>query len=112
MLELTLLVAFAGVCWFWYATMSARERAITAGRKSCIDHGLQLLDDTVALSRLRLARDGSGRLVLARTYRFEFSDTGDNRRTGEIVLVGGRVESTLLDPFRTEDPVVRRGPWG
>jgi hypothetical protein len=61
---------------------------------------LQFLDDTVAFARLRLGRDDAGRLRLRRTYGFEFSDTGDNRRQGAIVMLGARVESLQLEPFR------------
>jgi len=52
---------------------------------------LQLLDDTVAISSLRLARNDDGRLLLRRVYDFEYSDTGDNRRHGSVVMLGHRV---------------------
>ena len=32
-----------------------------------------------------------GRLLLRRVYNFEYSDTGDNRRNGSVVLLGHRV---------------------
>ena len=52
---------------------------------------MQLLDDTVAISSLRLARNDAGRLLLQRVYDFEYSDTGDNRRNGSVVMLGHRV---------------------
>ncbi len=51
-------------------------------RAACRAQGLLFLDDTVALDRIRLARDGDGRMRLRRVYRFEYSDTGTNRRRG------------------------------
>ena len=36
---------------------------------------------------------------LRRTYGFEFSDTGNNRRSGSIVMLGGEVESLYTEPF-------------
>ena len=53
--------------------------------------GLQLLDDTVAIAGLKTVRDAQGRIRLQRAYDFEYSDTGDNRRKGSLVLQGRRV---------------------
>jgi hypothetical protein len=39
-------------------------------------------------------------MKIRRTYRFEFSDTGDNRLEGTLVLLGARVESVEMEPFR------------
>ena len=49
--------------------------------------------------RLRLARNEEGRLRLQRTYTFEFSETGDNRRRGAIVLLGAEVADLRLEPY-------------
>ena len=69
------------------------------GPRACEREGLQFLDDTVECISLRPARDDAGRLRLRRVYRFEFSDTGDNRRAGHIVMLGDEVQSLTLDPF-------------
>ena len=60
---------------------------------------LQFLDETVECVKTRPARDDEGRLVLRRTYRFEFSDDGNNRRAGMVVILGAAVESVHLEPF-------------
>jgi len=60
---------------------------------------VQLLDDTVAFAQLRLARDAEGRLRVRRTYGFEFSDTGNNRRRGAIVMLGGMLTDLQLEPY-------------
>jgi hypothetical protein len=49
---------------------------------------------------LKLARDDNGRRILRRTYRFEFSETGNNRREGEVIMLGERVESVTLEPYQ------------
>jgi hypothetical protein len=36
-------------------------------------------------------------LQFLRDYRFEFSDTGDNRRPGVVRMLGDRVEWVSLD---------------
>ncbi len=97
--ELWALLALAALAWFWYDSLRARERAVTLGRTACERDRLQFLDDTVECVRTRPARDSCGRMVLRRIYRFEFSDNGNNRRVGIIVMLGTQVESLTMEPF-------------
>ena len=100
MWELAALAAVLGAAALWADSLRVRERAVAAGREACRRYGVQLLDDTVAFARLRLARDDDGRLRLRRTYTFEFSETGDNRRQGAIVMLGAQLEDLRLEPYR------------
>jgi hypothetical protein len=84
----------------WMDSLHAREAAVAAGRLTCERYGVQLLDDTVAITRLRVARDENGRLRLRRTYVFEFSGSGNDRYQGAVVLLGARVEDLQLEPYR------------
>lgn len=95
--EILLLGVFGAAGWYWYVGMQAREQAVAVGRRACAEAGLQFLDESVALFRTRLARNGSGQLQFLRDYRFEFSDTGDNRRPGVVRMLGNRVEWVNLD---------------
>lgn len=98
-LAIVLLVAGA---LLWADSLRARERAVRAGRAACERYQLQFLDDTVSFARLRLARDDGGQLKIARTYTFEFSDTGNNRRQGAIVMLGGEVADLHMEPYRMQ----------
>ena len=100
--ELLGVVLLAGLVWVAMDNLRAREAAIDAARRACAGDGVQLLDDTVMLVSLRLARDGGGRAVLRRVYQFEFSDTGDNRLAGAVTLAGSRVDTLYLEPHRFE----------
>jgi Protein of unknown function (DUF3301) len=91
MLEIALLAALAAGGWFWWDSLQAREAANAAMRPACRARGYLFLDDTVALASLRPSRNTDGRLQLRRVYRFEFSDTGNNRRAGMVALQGARV---------------------
>ena len=97
--DLGALLAMAATAVFWLDSLRARERAVAAGRAACARNGLQFLDETVAFARLRLGRDELGRLRLERVYVFEFSDTGNNRRDGSIVVLGARVRDLHMEPF-------------
>ena len=90
-LEIVLLLLIAALAWLWLDSIKAREAAVAAAREACAAEALMLLDDTVAIAAVKLARDHDGHVKLQRAYQFEFSDTGDNRRKGSVVLLGRRV---------------------
>lgn len=96
------IVLIAAGIFFWLDSLRARERALSAGRAACERYELQFLDDTVSVSRVRLGRDDEGQLRIARTYTFEFSDTGNNRRHGAIVMLGGELQDLQLEPYRVQ----------
>ena len=98
---LALLVIVAGAL-LWADSLKARELAVKAGRSACERYQLQFLDDTVSFARMRLARDEEGQLKISRTYTFEFSDTGNNRRHGAIVMLGGQMQDLQLEPYRMQ----------
>jgi hypothetical protein len=102
MWELAVLLAIVGGVLLWIDSLKARERAVRAGRSACERYDLQFLDDTVSFARMRLARNDDGELRIARTYTFEFSDTGNNRRQGAIVMLGGEVRDLHLEPYRVQ----------
>lgn len=94
--DLFALLLIAAVVWFWVDTLRARERASELCRTACHNRGLQLLDQTVALEHIALARDGQGRLRLQRRYRFEFTEDGASRQSGTVVMVGAAMRTLEL----------------
>jgi hypothetical protein len=89
--EISAFLILCGAGWLWLDSLKAREAALGAAREACRVEALQLLDDTVAISSVKLVRDEDGRVKLQRAYSFEYSDTGNNRRPGSVVLLGRRV---------------------
>jgi hypothetical protein len=89
--EIISLIMFAAIAWLWLDSLKAREIAVRAARAACAADGLLLLDDTVAIANLKPVRDDDGRVKLQRAYEFEYSDTGNNRLKGSVVLRGHRV---------------------
>lgn len=87
------------VGWGWLETARARDLARRLARRLCKEAGVQLLDETVALRRTFLRRQG-GRFSIGRQFRFEFSEGGVDRRSGELTLIGGRMETAVLDGER------------
>ena len=102
MTEAVALVAVIGAALLWLDSLRAREQAVRAGRSACERYQLQFLDDTVSFARMRLARNDDGELRIARTYTFEFSETGNNRRQGAIVMLGHELSDVHLEPYRAQ----------
>ncbi len=82
--------------WFWYDNLAARERATRSAKEICHLQGLQLLDASVALQRVRLQRSEQGRLAVQRTFQFAYSKDGYERMTGFVITLGNRVEQVGL----------------
>lgn len=89
--EIISVLFLAAIAALWLDSIKVREAAVHAARVACAAEGFQLLDDTVAIASLKPVRDEQGRLKLQRAYAFEYSDTGDNRLKGSVVLIGRRV---------------------
>jgi len=81
----------AALAWLWIDSLRAREKAIAATKAACHSENLLLLDDTVAIAKLGFGRNSEGRLNVRRIYSFEYSDTGNDRTAGSVVLLGDRV---------------------
>lgn len=100
MLSLFFLLLLAALGWFWFNSLRALEIARKMGKQACNNANVQFLDDTVANIALALVRDMSGRRVLRRTYRFEFSENGNTRLEGRLILLGDKIESVTMEPYQ------------
>jgi hypothetical protein len=100
------LLSIAAIAMWWYHALRLRERVIAHVRHLCERHGLQLLDESVALHRLHMDWRHGG-LRVTREYRFDTSLGGNDRRAASITLLGDRIVSARL-PERdvpVHDPV-------
>lgn len=96
------LLALGYQAWAWQQT--ARGQAMAAVKRRCQQEGVQLLDDTLVLERMRLRRGKRG-MVLWRCYQFEFTSTGDQRYRGHVALSGRKLETIEMAAYRTPDPM-------
>jgi hypothetical protein len=93
--DLLLLLVLGGIVTAWMKLSRAREIAVSAARRHCELHGLQLLDETVGLRAIRLRRmDGHRRLE--RGYGFDVSIDGEDREQGRMWMIGQRVSGLNL----------------
>ena len=89
-----LLLCLAGAAlWFWQDSLAARELANRTAMEACERLALQFLDGTVAFARLSFGRGRHGRLVLRRTYVFDYTSNSIERRQGFVVVSERSVET-------------------
>ncbi|GAB2574459.1 DUF3301 domain-containing protein [Dyella jejuensis] len=100
---LLLLLILFGLAGAWLTLSRARDRAIFEARSRCQQHGLQLLDETVGLSGLRLRRL-SGRRVVERRYSFEVSVDGNDREAGHLWMIGQVLTALVLPTIELYTP--------
>lgn len=99
-----LILLLLGAIWYGLDCLRALEIARNAARHVCMDADLQFLDDTVESIKTTLARNEHGRRVLRRSYKFEFSETGNSRLEGQLILLGRKIESVTLEPYQIAPP--------
>lgn len=104
MIELVAIAMLLVAGWLWFDSLRARESAVRTARHACVADGVLFLDDTVALANFGLQRGDSGRLALKRVYRFEFSDTGNNRLNGSVTMLGEHTQTLYLAPHGMQAP--------
>jgi hypothetical protein len=92
-----LLLAFVALlAWSTWDNLQKREIALRAARAVCQRAGVQFLDDSVALSKIKLRRDSNQRAQLYREFSFEYSSVGDDRQAGRVYLLGEKLLSADL----------------
>ena len=97
MTPLSLLLLIILLLWLWRTGQDSRDAAIATARETCERQGLQFLDGTPALQKIRPCfsrRTGPG---LRRIYTFDYSADGVGRKTGCIIMHNTQVSAVLLD---------------
>jgi hypothetical protein len=96
------LTGIAALVALWLRHAELSRRAAELARDHVAREGLQFLDQSAVLCRLRLGRGRGGGLHLVRTFRFEFAARGDRRYYGWITLAGKQLRHIELQPFHDQ----------
>lgn len=98
--DVILIGLFIAFYFYWSSSQRVKEIALRATQSYCNKMEVQMLDGYVALNKLRLKRDESGKIRIWRSFLFEFTSTGEERYDGQITLLGVKILSIQLDPHR------------
>lgn len=99
--ELIILCLLLAAIWYWLDSIRVKEIAIARGKAKCRGLGVDFLDESVVLSKLRLRRTAQGRIAVYREFSFEFTSDGERRYSGRITFLGRHVVALSMDPYRT-----------
>jgi len=97
MTPLSLLLLIMLLLWLWRTGQDSRETAIATAREICQRQGLQFLDGTPALQKIRPCFSRHAGPGLRRVYTFDYSADGVERKTGCIIMHNTQVSAVLLD---------------
>lgn len=98
--DLILIALLLGAYLYWFNGQQVKEVALKAVRAHCLNLEVQMLDEYVALNSIRLKRNQAGKMRVRRIFLFEFSSTGNERYNGVCIMLGRRVESIQMEPYR------------
>lgn len=98
-MEIALILILLALGWFWIDSLDKRERAILLGSELASRFGLQLLDETVACSRIWLGRNRRGHVQFLRTFEFDVSASGDDRLHCHLMLLGNQLGTWHIPPY-------------
>ncbi len=101
-IDLILIGLMCLVFAYWLNALKANEIALASATAHCRAMEVQMLDDYVALNGVWLKRNKVGKIQLQRSFLFEFSSTGLERYNGTVFMLGRRVESIHMEPYRIE----------
>ena len=103
MLNDIVLICFICLAYgYWFNAQKAKEIALRTAKDHCLAMEVQMLDDYVALNSICLKKDKQRKMRVQRSFLFEFSSTGNDRYHGTLLMLGLRVESIYMDPYRIE----------
>ncbi len=100
--EIILIALFIGGFFYWSQFQRVKEIALGATKQHCLAMEVLMLDEYVAASGLRIVRDSHKKWQLQRSFTFEFSSTGEERYNGKIIMLGQKVASIYMEPYRME----------
>ncbi len=99
-IELLLLCGVVMAAAFWWRTNELKQIAYQVARRRCDESGVQFLDDSVVLSKVRLRRNDEGRMTLLCHFNFEFATVGDIRYCGELQFLGRCLSAVEMEPHK------------
>lgn len=96
---LILILLFAAFgAWFWHH-LGIRQVALGHARRTLKQEGVQLLDQSIILARIRPCRSDETLFAFRRYYQFEFTSIGDRRFLGWVIMVGRKLEKVEMQPY-------------
>ena len=99
MFDIFFLTIIIFLVFFWWDTTTKREIAIKSGSRIANDFKLQLLDDTVHCTKIRIVRTEDNWPCIQRIYFFYVSTNKENRLHCQLTLTGNKISHWYVPPY-------------
>jgi len=103
LLNLTYTLLFLAACVLLWRHLNISRRAYQHAISHTKKHGVSLLDQSVVLKKMRIARSKATIIAVERQFQFEFSSVGDVRYVGCIIFSGARLKHIDLAPYKSNE---------
>jgi len=100
LLNIVLMALGAFILHYWWQSGEYKNRALALALQHCQQLNLQLLDQSMVIRSYWPVRDTQGRWRIRRRYQFEFTSTGHQRYSGNLVLMGFKLDSMNLEAYQ------------
>ncbi len=90
------------IIMYWWRTTEQKTFAIRTAKLYCDERDMQLLDQTLVFKKLQFKKNNGHGLKLYRVYEFDFSNNGEDRYKGEIMLSGFNFVRVILEMDKLE----------
>lgn len=90
--DLFIVLIIALMFWAWWIDRGIKQTAFTLAKQHCEEINVQLLDDNVRLDKIAFKRNAHGSISIKRTFKFEFTSTGERRHQGQLTMLGKKLE--------------------
>ena len=91
--DLIVIFILAMIGFIWWHDRGIKQKAYNLAKRKCDQIDVQLLDQNVRLDKIQLIRSKSTPLSIERTFKFEFTVTGERRYSGTLVMRGSRLHT-------------------
>ncbi|MCP5208020.1 MAG: DUF3301 domain-containing protein [Hahellaceae bacterium] len=96
--DLFIIAVLAASAAYWWKAREIKERALFSVKQYCEKNTVEFLDESLVLTGIGFSKNVRKQWKLRRTYRFEFSSTGEYRYYGTITMLGKQTSSIELAP--------------
>jgi len=98
--DLVLILALIAVAFFWWHDRGIKQKAYALALHHCQKRDVQLLDQNIRINHISLKFTKDKGFYLLRTFRFEFTHTGERRYLGHLQMQGNRFKHFELQAYQ------------
>ncbi|GAA6133484.1 DUF3301 domain-containing protein [Oceaniserpentilla sp. 4NH20-0058] len=98
--DIFIVVILGSIAWVWWLDRGLKQAAFNKCKAYCQQAEVQLLDDNIQITSIKIKRKPNGNLGIYRKFNFEFTYTSEKRYTGSLEMLGSNIQKIELEPYQ------------